>query len=480
MRAEEVTGAMVEDRESGTRHHLWAAVPAGVQSGTARETPRRRPRIAFFDYPDVFEDFYPHYGVDQKAFATRWVGTGSHAFLSLLQREVGDVVWYAFSVAPQLDEARHEVIGCQVRILPSSWLHRRLWGAFYLPRLARCWRAAYPAYAVVASYVALASLPFVRALWRDHPDILFVQDYATGRFDFLVAIARALGIPLIAYHAGSRPERYLGRLAKRWSIPAADRLIVSSHAEQEMLARRYRVAPDRLALILTPIDTDIFRPIDRATACRAAELDAARRHLLFVGRLDDYVKRVSALIESFSAVAGAAPDADLLIVGDGRERPDLEQLAEQKAPGRVRFIGWVSEPARLAAFYNAAECLALPSRREGFPTVVGEAMACGTPVVAARVGGVGELVVDGETGWFLPPGDDEALTSALAAILADREAVAAMRPRARKMAETRVAHSVVAADLRRCFRVDNGPAEPLPDETNPTMDRSRHPGQQVT
>jgi glycosyltransferase involved in cell wall biosynthesis len=418
-------------------------------------TPRARPLIAFFDYPDVFEDFYSHYGVDQRMFATRWAATGSHAFVSLVQREVGDVIWYAFSLAPEFEEARHQVVGCQVRMLPSSWLHQRLWRAFYLPRGAWRWRATYPAYAVVASYVALASFPFIRMLRRDRPDILFVQDYATGRFDVLVAIARALRIPLVAYHSGSRPERYSGRLAKRWSIPAADSLIVSSHAEYEMLARRYRVPAERLALILTPIDTDTFAPIDRATACRAAELHPARRHLLFVGRLDDHVKRVSALIESFAAVAGAAPDTDLLIVGDGHDRPVLERLAGERAPGRVRFIGWVSEPGRLAAFYNAAECLVLPSRSEGFPTVVGEAMACGTPVLASRVGGVGELVVEGETGWLLPPGDEEALRSGLAAVLTDREGVAAMRPRARRMAEARVAPPVVAAGLRRCFGVDN-------------------------
>ena len=68
---------------------------------------RRRPVIAFFDYPDVFEDFYPHYGVDQRTFATRWADTGNHAFLSVLQREVGDVIWYAFSVAPEISEARN-------------------------------------------------------------------------------------------------------------------------------------------------------------------------------------------------------------------------------------------------------------------------------------------------------------------------------------------------------------------------------------
>src|SRR5437867_7814043 len=133
----------------------------GLSSCTPAHPAPRRPRIAFFDYPDVFEDFYPHYGVDQKAFATRWVGSGNHAFLSLLQREVGDVVWYAFSLAPEFEEARHEAVGCRVRMLPSSWLHRRLWRAFYLPRMAWRWRGAYPAFATAASSAALASSRFV-------------------------------------------------------------------------------------------------------------------------------------------------------------------------------------------------------------------------------------------------------------------------------------------------------------------------------
>src|SRR5579871_2706768 len=122
----------------------------------------RRPRIAFFDYPDVFEDFYPHIGVDQRSFATTWERTGNHAFLTLLQREVGDVTWYAFSLRPQLAEARHEVVGCRVRMLPSSALHRTLWRAFYLPRDAWRWRRAYPAFAAAASYASLLSMPFLQ------------------------------------------------------------------------------------------------------------------------------------------------------------------------------------------------------------------------------------------------------------------------------------------------------------------------------
>src|SRR5881397_3561392 len=120
---------------------------AGTLRPLSKVMARDRPLIAFFDCPDVFEDFYPHCGVDQQSSATRWAATANHAFLSLLQREVGDVVWYAFSLAPRLREARHEVVGCRVRMLPSSWLHRCLWRAFYLPRPAWRWRGAYPAYA---------------------------------------------------------------------------------------------------------------------------------------------------------------------------------------------------------------------------------------------------------------------------------------------------------------------------------------------
>src|SRR5262245_9572749 len=128
---------------------------------------RRRPLIAFFEYADVFEDFYPRYGVDQRSFATVWADTGNHNFLSLLQREVGDVLWCCVCLAPALTEARHAKVGCRVRMLSSSWLHRALWKAFYLPKMAWRWRRLYPLYATLASYLAPLSAPVVRALWRE-------------------------------------------------------------------------------------------------------------------------------------------------------------------------------------------------------------------------------------------------------------------------------------------------------------------------
>ncbi|MBA3341756.1 MAG: glycosyltransferase family 4 protein [Gemmatimonadaceae bacterium] len=419
-----------------------------------RDCAPTRPRVAFFDYPDVFEDFYPHYGVDQRAFGTRWAETGVHAVVTMVQRDVGDVTWYSQSLKPEIQETVHAVVGCRVKMLPSSWLHRLMWRAFYLSPGAWRWRwrtRAYGAFATVASYASPASVPLLSALRHDRPDVLFTGSYMSGRFDVLVVLAKLLGIPLIAFHSGGEPHEYLGKMTRRWTIPRADMFIVSSQAEGAMLMTRYAVPAERVALILTPIDTTGFRPTNRVSACRLADLDPARRYLLFVGRLVDEVKRVSALIRAFAPLMVRHPDADLLIVGEGPDGERLRQLGAELAPGRVRFLGWRSGIEVLTALYNAAECLLLPSRREGFPTVVGEAMACGTPVLASQVGGVAELVVEGETGWLVPAGDDNALASRLSFVLDHRDAVAAMRPRARSMAETRVSREMVAQALAQCF-----------------------------
>ena len=426
---------------------------ADVFSQPAAATTRRRPRIAFFGYPDVFEDFFSHYGLDHHTFATRWADTGSHALVKLIQREIGDVVWNAFSVKPQITEAQHEVTGCKVRFWRSPLVHRVLWRAFWVPRCAWRWSRLYPLYAPIASYLSILSLQFLYAVLRDRPDVILLQDYATGRFDLLVVLAKLLGIPTVAVHTGSRPEHYKGKLAKYWSIRNVDRVVVSSREELEMLASRYRVPREQLKLILTPIDTAVFRPLDRADACRALGLDPAKRYALFVGRFDDGVKRISAIIRAFAEATKRHPGTELLIVGDGppEERKTVDKAIAQHAPGRVRLLGWTSDKEQLACIYNAAECLVLASWREGFPTVVGEAMACGVPVLGSRVGGIPELVVHGETGWLFEPRDDDALTRLFGTVFDDPAAAHALKPAARRMAEQHVALEIIAAGFRACF-----------------------------
>ena len=418
------------------------------------QTPRQRPVIAFFDYHDVFEDFYPHYGVDQRLFSTTWADTANHAWLALVQKEIGDVIWYVFSLRPELSEARHEVVGCTIKFLPSSLFHRWLWRKFYLTN-SDWWRRhahnLFRTYATIASYVATISLPFIKALWLNRPDVIFVQDYATGRFDILLFIAEMLNIPLLAFHSGSRPEAYLGRVMKRWTIPRADWLFPSGRNELEMLANRYRVSRNRLGIIRPPIDPEVFRPLDRTSACRSLNLDPSRRYILFVGRLDDKVKRVSSIIQTFSHFTEKHPDVDFLIVGDGEDGVSLRRMGETEAPGRVRFLDWISSIEIKVAVYNVAECLCLISWREASPAVISEAFACGTPVLASQVGGIEDLVKEGKTGWLVKAGDDEALRAKFEFILENPTALYAMRPTIREVAQREVSSIVVTNDLKKGF-----------------------------
>jgi glycosyltransferase involved in cell wall biosynthesis len=409
-----------------------------------------RPVIALFEYPDVFEDFYTHYGITQAAFATTWAATATHAFAALIQRNVGEVVWYTLSLNPAIAEARHEVTGARVRILRSSGLHRQLWRLFYLSSHSWRWRRFYDFYGTVASYAALASPDIVRAVRRDQPRAIFVQSYVSGRFDVLLVLARALGIPLVAWHAGGDPELYLGRRIRRRTLSRADRFIASGRRERERLVRDFNVPPDKVTVILTPIDIERFKPIDRGAACRLAGLDPNRTYFLYIGRLSPE-KSVDALIRAFGKSLAADGKTDLLLVGDGPDRAQLERLAQETAPQRIQFPGWVSDGDELVSLYNAAACLVLCSATEGFPTVIGEAIACGTPVIASDVGAVDELVLNGITGWTIPPGDEAALAERLVHVSRHHDELMTMRREARARAEARLAPTVIAAQLQACF-----------------------------
>lgn len=227
----------------------------------------KRPLIAFFGHADVFEDFYPHYGVTQQHFASRFADTGNHAFLTVLQRDIGEVLWYEMSMVPELSESRHETVGCRIRFLRASPAYRGLWRAFYRTPGAWRWFRYYKYYAPLASYLSLLSPTLWRSFASERPDVIFAQDYSSGRFEILLLMARWFRIPLIAYHSGSLPGHYAWPTLKRRTIRRADRLILSSAAERDMLIARFDVDPGRADVVLTPIDLERFRPLPRATAC---------------------------------------------------------------------------------------------------------------------------------------------------------------------------------------------------------------------
>ena len=139
-------------------------------------------------------------------------------------------------------------------------------------------------------------------------------------------------------------------------------------------------------------------------------------YLLFVGRLR-IRKGVEVLLEALHELH--RPAAALRIAGDGEHRAALERRAAKLGlRDAVRFLGGC-DSHRVRTLLGGAAALVVPSIYEGMPLVVLEAMDMGVPVVASAVSGIPEVVVDGETGWLVPPEDPEALAGALAEVLGD-------------------------------------------------------------
>ncbi len=159
-----------------------------------------------------------------------------------------------------------------------------------------------------------------------------------------------------------------------------------------------------------------FFDVSAFTASPPVPLPTARR-VLFVGVLERY-KNVRGLVDAWRLVAAELPDAHLHVVSDGHERAAVEQLV-QELPAQASWSPRL-EPAEVAAAMDASCVLVLPSFSEGLPRVVMEAFCRGRPVVASRAGGIPDIVVDGQNGLLVPPGETAPLARALVRALTDR------------------------------------------------------------
>ncbi|WP_114751790.1 glycosyltransferase family 4 protein [Pleomorphovibrio marinus] len=409
-----------------------------------------RIKIAFFDYPDVFEDFYTHYSISQTTFAD-WDNTANHAWLTIIQEKIGDVTWYMNVIKPETSEIVHTKVGCKIRFIKSSLLHRMLWRLFYLPSFAWRWQRFYRFYATIASYLSPFSYQLSRRLFLEKPDVIFVQDYCSGRYDVLLFYAYLLNIPLITFHSGSVSYRYLGKRIKKYSISKADYIFSSGTQETGNLINNYKVPPENTAVIRPPINMNVYQIMEKNLACKKLGIDPTRRYLLFVGRFEDGVKRITHMIHVFQKVSEKFQDVDFILIGSGLDEHLIKSRANSLIPGRVFFTGWLKEDSQKALYYNVAECLWLASWREAAPAVIGESFACGTPVLSSRVGGIPDLVIPNKTGWLFEPGDDIEMLETLCTMLEICPRNAEFRENIRNYAENLVSFRAIGEVLKSGF-----------------------------
>jgi D-inositol-3-phosphate glycosyltransferase len=216
---------------------------------------------------------------------------------------------------------------------------------------------------------------------------------------------------------------------ERQVLRRADRIIVATLAERTQLRFLYRADDRKMVTIPPGVDTSHFYPIPADEAKQFIGLEPEDRMILFVGRIEP-LKGVDTLIQAMSCLnlAGLHRPVHLAIIG-GEPNVQPEDMSDEMSRlqkmcdelcvgGMVLFLGKRGQDT-LPYYYPAAELLVMPSLYESFGMVALEAMACGTPVIASEVGGLGYLVQDGVTGYTIPDSDPEALCDKLSRLLGD-------------------------------------------------------------
>ncbi len=216
-------------------------------------------------------------------------------------------------------------------------------------------------------------------------------------------------------------------------VRTVDRLIAQCPAERDELLADYGARPDQIALIPSAVDVDRFQPVAQGAARQSLGLDPAAEIVAYVGRIiprKDVRNVVHALahLKTRRLASGTSLLPTLLIVGGETEQPDpaatpeitsLRELAAALGVAdHLRFVGR-KQPDELHLWYSAADVAVTTPWYEPFGLTPLEAMACAVPVIGSRVGGIAFTIVDGETGYLVPPRDPRALCERLDRLLGD-------------------------------------------------------------
>jgi glycosyltransferase involved in cell wall biosynthesis len=269
---------------------------------------------------------------------------------------------------------------------------------------------------------AVRSWPRARRLARD-ADLVYLNGTVSGR---LLPGLRGRRTVLHVHDMVDRVPRFWAR---------ADAVLADSQAVAD------RLTGLRADVVYCPVELDV----PDVPAPWPEDPDPARPVVGFVGRLEPR-KGPLDLVRAAPAIRAGAPTARIVLVGDDPYATDPAYSAEVRAAAGVEHVPWVPDGA---AVMRHLDVLVAPSRQEPFGTVLAEAMAAGTPVVATRVGGLAEVVVDGVTGRLVTPGRPDELAAAVLDVLANRERMgAAARERAQRFGADAYADRVEAI-LRR-------------------------------
>ena len=259
-------------------------------------------------------------------------------------------------------------------------------------------------------------------------------------------LSRAIGAPhVVTFHTlglikmqsrAGEVEPAERTLVETEVMASADRIIAFSPHERDAMERLYGADPKKVTLVPCGVDLAVFRPLDQKSVRARLGLNG-EKILLYVGRIEP-LKGLDLLVET-AAQMDTGESVRMIVVGadvnGDREIDRVKELAKERdLEDQIDFVGQV-EHSDLPLYYNAADVCVVPSYYESFGLVALESMACGTPVVASRVGGLSTIINHGSTGYLKSWRCPEAFANSVEMIISSDGLQQSMGEAARKRAE---------------------------------------------
>src|SRR5262245_20793244 len=341
--------------------------------------------------------------------------------------EVGGTERQAVELLKRIDRRRFDLSLAALRL--EGPLYQEVAAIF--PRV--------PQFPLTSFYNANAAHQLMRLrnwMVSERADILHAHDFYAGLLG--AAAARLAGVRVVACQRHMRlSDRRVHEWGTRLTHRLAHRVLVNSEAIRDHLLAGGHIATEKIVVVRNglsaaaeraALDND-GRAKRRSALLRELNLDEGAKLIGLVARLQP-VKGHRYFIEAAGRVAAAEPKAHFLLVGDGAlRRENEEQAARLGINDRVHLLGDRNDAALIPAGFDVA---VLASLSEGLPNTVIEAMAAGAPVVATAVGGTTELIIDGATGFLVPPADADALARRILDTLRNPELSSRMAAQGRR------------------------------------------------
>ena len=307
----------------------------------------------------------------------------------------------------------------------------------------------------------LATFRLARVIRRERPQIVHTHTAKAGAVGRLAALLAGSARPPVLVHTfhGHVLRGYFGSLRtrvflllERWLAAHTTALIAVGPQVRDDLVALGVAPPERFVVVRLGIELEErVRPQDdgRAETRRYLGVPTDRFVVGWVGRMTA-VKRTDDVLEAFRLLRADGVDACLCLVGDGPDRDRLERRAAELGVIRdTLFLGYQED---VAPYYAAFDALVLPSANEGTPVSVIEALAAETPVVATRVGGVPDVVREGEEGFLVDAGDTQELAERLLRLASDPALRRRLGESGRERVLTRYAVGRLLDDVDRLYR----------------------------